>query len=75
MRNCRLSGWVAPFTALRGSVTGEGPCIPTRRKAARGRCAGVAVRERGGVAPALWADVDIVSERSERDSICIEQGT
>jgi hypothetical protein len=44
--HCRLSGWLAPY---RGSSTGEGQCA-----------AGVTVGERGGTAPALWADVDAV---------------
>jgi len=32
------------------------------------RVAGATVHGRGGVAPALWADVDIVPERSEWDA-------
>jgi hypothetical protein len=31
--------------------------------------AGVIAHERGGVAPAFWADVDIVPERSKWDAI------
>jgi hypothetical protein len=32
-------------------------------------CAAFAIRERGGMAPVLWADVDIVPERSEWDAV------
>jgi hypothetical protein len=33
------------------------------------RAAGVAVRQWGGVAPAFWADVDIVPEHREWDAV------
>jgi len=33
------------------------------------RAAGATVRERGGIAPAFWAGVDIVPEHSEWDAV------